>query len=375
VISQLDEHLGYVSDPLRLALFEKAVASTVRPGDVVVDLGCGTGILGLLCLKAGASRTYEIDSSAMITVAQESFARAGLGERAVFLHGKAHQVELPERADVVVCDQVGYFGFDYDIVHSLRDARRRFLKPGGKLIPSRIRLRLAAIESDACRALADGWTAAAVPAEFHWVRQHAVNTKHGAAAQRGDVLGAPAELGVLDLREDGHDFHSWTVSLPIERDGVLHGLAGWFECELADGMWMTNSPLADAAIKRALAFLPIGEPVAVKAGDVVKANVMTRPDDHLIAWRVALPARGVAYSHSTWLGDLYSPADIARRDPGHVPKPTRTGQARICVLGYCDGKRTGREIEQLVLREHPDLLPSAEEISRFVAQVLDEDAA
>ena len=44
------------------------------------------------------------------------------------------------------------------------------------------------------------------------------------------------------------------------------------------------------------------------------------------------------------------------------------------MLGYCDGRRTAREIEQAVLRDHPGLFPSPEEIRRFVAQVLGRDA-
>lgn len=373
VSSHLDEHLGYVADPLRLAQFEAAVARVVRPGDVIADLGCGTGVLGLLCLKAGAARVYEIDSTAMIGVARESLVRAGWGEQTVFLHGKAHQVELPERVDAVVCDQVGYFGFDYGIVQSLQDARRRFLKPGGALIPSRIKLQLAAIESDTCCALSEGWRADAIPAEFHWLRENAINTKHGVTLRKDALLGAPAELGEIDLREDDPEFRSWTVEMRIEREGILHGMAGWFECELADGVWMTNSPLSDRAIQRNQAFLPIGEAVAVKAGDVVKATVMARPAEHLIAWQVEILSSGRRFSHSTWQGELLTPEEIARRNPAHVPKPSRISLAWACVLAYCDGQRTVHQIEQAVLRDHPDLLPSAGEISRFVSQVLGGD--
>jgi SAM-dependent methyltransferase len=368
VSSYLDEHLGYVADSLRLAQFQAAIAKVVRADDRVADVGCGTGILGLMCLQAGAAQVYAIDSTAMIGVAQESLVRAGWSDRALFIRGKAHQVDLPDQVDVVICDQVGYFGFDYGIVQTLNDARRRFLKPGGTLIPARVRLQLGAVESMACKVLADGWRSEAVPSEFHWLRDRAVNTRHSVQLQKDALLGAPAELGAIDFREDNPDFFSWTVELRIERDGVLHGLAGWFECELAEDVWMTNSPLSDQAIERPQA-------VAVKPGEVIKATVMVRPADHLIAWQVEIPSSGCKFSHSTWQGELLSPEDVARNDPAHVPMASRTGLARACVLGYCDGRRTVREIEQAVLREHPDLLPSAEEISRFVAQVLGGDTA
>ena len=101
----------------------------------------------------------------------------------------------------------------------------------------------------------------------------------------------------------------------------------------------------------------------MKAGDLVKATVMARPAEHLIAWVVEFPATGRRFSHSTWQGMLLAPEDLIRAHPERVPHLSREGQARVTVLGYCDGRRTAREIEQAVLRDHPDLFPSPEEIS------------
>ena len=370
----LEDHLDLVADRVRLDHFRVAVAKVLKPGNCVADLGCGSGILGLLCLRAGAVRVFAIDSTAMIEVARETLTRTGLGDRGVFVPGHSHRIDLPEPVDVVICDHVGYFGFDYGIVHTLQDARRRFLKPGGSLIPARIQLRLGAVESETCRDKAEGWRAEGVPAEYHWLRQYASNAKHAVELPREAVLGAAAELGDIDLYADNPDFFSWTAELRIERDGVMHGLAGWFECELAEGVWMTNSPLADRPIKRPQAFLPIDEAVEVKAGDRVKATIMARPAEHLIAWVVEFPASGRRFSHSTWQGMLLAPEDLIRAQPDRVPRLSREGQARNTVLGYCDGRRTAREIEQAVLRDHPGLFPSPEEIRRFVAQVLGRDA-
>ncbi len=366
----LDEHLGYVGDRIRLELFRSAIAKVINAGDRVADLGCGSGILGLLCLQAGAGRVYGIDSTAMLEVARKTFSRAGWGERASFIRGHSYRVELPERVDLVVCDHVGYFGFDYDIVHTLQDARRRLLEPGGRLLPARIRLHLGAVESESCLKKAEGWRAAGVPTEFHWLREHAVNAKHAVELPPEAILGPPAALGEIDLRADHPDFSSWTAELRIERDGVMHGLAGWFECELAEGVWMTNSPLAPRRIDRSQAFFPIAEAVAVRAGDSVKARIMARPGEQLIAWAVEFPASGKHFRHSTWQGMLLAPEDLLRARPDRVPQLSRDGRARTTVLRYCDGLRTAREIEQAVLREHPDLFPSPAEISRFVVQTL-----
>jgi SAM-dependent methyltransferase len=368
----LCEHLGYVADRVRLNRFKAALA-IANPGDCVADLGCGSGILGLLCLQAGASRVICIDSSAMIQVARETLARAGYADRVSFIRDASHRIDLPEPVDMVICDHVGYFGFDYGIVETLADARRRFLKAGGTLIPSRIRLHLGAVDCETAWAKANGWTADEVPPEFHWLRQYSVNAKHAVEFPSDSVLGAPETLGEIDLYAENPEYFRWSASLTVARDGMLHGLAGWFECELAEEVWMTNSPLADGAIRRPQAFLPIEEPVPVKAGDRIEATIMARPADHLIGWFVELPSHHRRFSHSTWQGMLLAREDLIRAHPERVPSLSRQGQARLTVLGYCDGQRTALEIEHAVLSDHPGLLPSPAEISRFVHQTLGRD--
>jgi protein arginine N-methyltransferase 1 len=308
----------------------------------------------------------------MIEVVRTSLTRAGLAEQASFIHGNSHQVEILERADVVICDQVGFFGFDYGIVQTLQDARLRFLKPGGRLIPARINLQVTGVESDRCAALADDWLAEGIPAEFHWLRDRAVNTKHPVDLRPEELLCEPVCMTEIDFRQANPDYFSCSAQLSVRRDGVIHGLGGWFECELTDGVWMTNSPLSGQKINRSQAFLPIGEATRVKAGDVLQVTVMARPADHLIAWIVEVPHRR-KFSHSTWLGDLLTPAEILNRNPDQIPKPSRTGRARSIVLSYCDGKRTFKQIGETVLREHPALFPSTEETTRFVAAVLAKD--
>lgn len=369
----LDEHLGYVADAIRLKCYRAAIAQVVAPGYSVVDLGCGSGILGLFCLQAGAALVYAIDDSAIIEIARESLTRAGFGERAVCMPGKSGQIELPKCVDVVVCDHIGYFGFDYGLVAICQDARQRFLKPNGTLIPSTIRLNIVAVDSQKCTDLVNGWQVAGIPREFHWLRNNSINTKHSVNLCADDLLGPPAVLGDINFYADNPDFFSWTADLRIDRAGAMSGVAGWFDCELAKDVWMTNSPLSDNPIHRPQAFLPIEAVVPVKEGDIVKVTIMARPTENLIAWTVEFSATGQRFSHSNWQGMLLSSEDLFRARPNHVPQLNRQGLARKMVLGYCDGNRTAQEIGCAVLRDHPHLFPSHTEILNFVQRVLGQD--
>ena len=371
----LNTHLDYLSDRWRLSSFEEAIGRVVRDGDRVIDLGCGSGVLGLMSLRAGASHVYAIDYTAMVTIARQTFERAGLANKATFFSVKSFLAELPETADVAVCDHVGYFGFDYGIIDLLRDARQRLLKPGGRLIPAGFKLFLSVVESTICRERVEAWSSDKVPPEFRWLSRYYINTEHAVHLAQDDLLGTPAELGYLDLYRDHPEFFSWSAELRISRDGILHGLAGWFDCKLADDVWMTNSPLSDQAINRPQAFFPIDEAVEVKAGELVKAKVVARPGDSLIAWSVEIPATGRRFTHSTLQGMVLGASDLMLYQPDRVPRLSTEGSARVTVLNYCDGRRTAREIEQAVLRDHPRLFASEGEISRFVTKVLDQDAS
>ena len=370
MIGVLDEHLGYVSDPIRLEKFRTAIACSVLSGDRVADLGCGSAVLGLFCLQAGAGHVDAIDSTAAIQLAKDSLRRSGWDSHTNFIHSSSYRAELSERVDVVICDHVGYFGFDYGLIEMLADARHRFLKPGGKLIPGHLKLNIAAVESENCHALAEGWNAPGIPPEFHWLRKSGVNSKYAVKLQLEDVLGGPSELACIDLYAENPDFFSWNAELSVDRDGVLHGLAGWFDCELAEGVWMTNSPLSKQAIDRQQAFLPINEALRVKAGDLVSITVLARPADNLIAWELRHPATGKRFSHSTWQGDVMMQQQLVRAQPDYVPQLSPTARARAVVLGLCDGQRSVSAIQDAVNREHPHLFPSEKEIARFVASVL-----
>lgn len=370
----LHEHLAYLSDLVRRSRYQAAVARVIRGGEHVVDLGAGSGVLGLMCLKAGAEMVYTIDSTSMIEVARRALAAAGYGAKSVMINSLSTRASLPAKVDLVICDQVGFFGFDAGIVEYLADAQRRFLKPGGITIPRRIDLLLAPIQSERCNNIARGWRSERVPEEFHWVDELSVNSKHSVDFLPDELLAPAATLGGIELGIDQREYFEWSVEIQIDRAGTMHGLGGWFDCELAEGVRMTNSPTAPDRIQRSQAFLPLAEPLPVSAGDVICSTIMARPGDNLLSWQVGKQGSSKVFSQSTWFGNLISESEIALRDPAHVPRLKDYGRARNAILGLCDGVRSVSEIEAAVRTLHSGLFHSGPELSRFVASVLARDA-
>ena len=143
----LDEHRHYLADAVRVSAYEAALAEMVRCDDVVLDLGSGTGILGLLACRAGARRVYAIDHGGMAQPARAIAHANGLDDRIQVIDAMSTAVDLPERADLLVTDQIGHFGFNAGIVGYVADAKRRLLKSDARLVPSRIDLMVAPIDA------------------------------------------------------------------------------------------------------------------------------------------------------------------------------------------------------------------------------------
>jgi protein arginine N-methyltransferase 1 len=142
-------------------------------------------------------------------------------------------------------------------------------------------------------------------------------------------------------------------------------LAGWFACEIFDGVWMTNSPVAEDRIKRSQAFLPFATPLAVKAGDTLETSISIRHEEELISWSARVERTGQSARQSTWTSTILDPKD--RIPPAkRVPRLSRAGEARRTLLELIDGTATNAEIVEAMLRRHAELFPSAEQAARFV---------
>lgn len=368
MVDVLDEHIGYLSLHGRTEQFAQAIAQAMVPGARVADLGCGVGVLGLLCLKAGAARVWGIDHSDAIYVAREAVSRAGFSDSYECLRESTFQARLPELVDLIICDHVGFFGFDYGIVEMLADARR-LLKPGGAIMPRRLNLQLAGVSSIRCREIADAWIGAAVPDDFHWLHEFSINARHPVKLQPADICTAVVDLGSIDLTADNPDSFAFDAVLDITADGQFDGLAGWFNAELAAGVWMTNSPVGDCRIDRPQAFLPCREPFAVRVGDRITVSVKIFHPTQIITWTICDPATGRRQRQSTFNSKVLTDRDLTPEAQGPVALG-RKAEARRLVLDHVDGTRSATEIEDAIVLAHPDLLPTQKEIRNFVRREL-----
>lgn len=372
----VDEHRHYLEDHVRLTAFRRAIQESVRPGAVVVDLGSGTGVLGLLACQAGAARVYSIEESSLIELARDICQANGFADRVHFIKGLSTRVNLPEAADIILADQIGHFGFEAGLFDYFSDARRRFLKPSGVTIPQRITFCIAPVEHEPLWQQVEFWNGSPAGFDLRPARALASNTGYPVKLLREQLLGSSVEPFSVDPSTSGSQPLHFGCTLPVTRTGTLHGLGCWFVAQLSPSVTMSNSPLHEQRVDRRNVFFPLDRPVPVQAGDSVTVTMQILPVQIAVTWKVEIrkedhtETEHLRFTHSTLNGMLIAREDLQRTHPAFVPTLSSWGTARLTVLTLCDGIRPLAQIERELFHRHPDLFPSLSNAATFVAEVV-----
>jgi predicted RNA methylase len=129
-------------DTRRVKFLRDAIAAVVKPGDVVVDAGSGTGLLGMFAAEAGAAKVYCLEFNLdAIPVLVENARRNGWSDRIVAVHTNATTWEPPAELGAfdVIISEVMSAGFFYEPQLQILNHLRTFLKPDGAIVPMAMR--------------------------------------------------------------------------------------------------------------------------------------------------------------------------------------------------------------------------------------------
>lgn len=134
-------HFSMLNDDARNAAYDAAIARAVRPGDVVLDIGTGAGLLAMMAARAGAAHVYTCECVPLIAEkAREVIAANGLCDRITVLSKWSHQLkvgeDLPQRADVLVSEIVDNLLIGEGIIATLDHALSHLVKRDALVIPA-----------------------------------------------------------------------------------------------------------------------------------------------------------------------------------------------------------------------------------------------
>ena len=140
-------HEDMLKDRVRTGTYRQAFNDNTEffKGKIVLDVGCGTGILSMFAAKAGAKHVYAVDRAHIADYAKEIVKTNKLDNVITIIKDDMNNIKLPEKVDVIVSEWMGYCLLYESMLDCVLDARDKFLKDDGILMPNRARMRIAAV--------------------------------------------------------------------------------------------------------------------------------------------------------------------------------------------------------------------------------------
>ncbi|XP_070832541.1 protein arginine N-methyltransferase 2 [Chaetodon trifascialis] len=285
-------HLEMLSDKSRTEAYRQVILSNRASlrNKVVMDLGCGTGIISLFCAQlAQPSVVYAVEASSMAVYTRQLVKQNGCEESVTVLQGRAEEIELPEQVDVLVSEWMGNCLLFEFMVESVLLARDRWLRDGGVMWPSSAALTLVPCQANSYYAEKMAFWEQPYGLDFTPLQPLAqqeffTKPKFSHLIEPDDCLTAPCDvisldmytLQVKDLEEMKGQFH-----FCAEKSGVLHGFTAWFTVHFESletggaAVELNTGPYSEPTHWKQTLFM-LDRPVSVFAGDSISGSVVLR---------------------------------------------------------------------------------------------------
>jgi type I protein arginine methyltransferase len=300
--AEFEIHRTMIRDLVRTQAFRQAISAAVRPGDIVLDVGAGSGILSLFAARAGAACVYAVEQTSIAVLAQEMATANGVADIVQAIQGDITELELPGCVDVIVSEWLGGFGIDEGMLPPVITARDRWLKPGGVMIPDSVTAWVALVHDRYLAETVDFLQENPYGLELGDLVEKTVNEisysggfRHLAASDRRSE---PARLwttnaGLIRLTEAQAPHHAEGL-LAIHEYGSANALALWFSAELVPGISLSVGP-GDPPTHWGMTTAPLRAPLELTPGTGVRFKVRNAPANPVgtwTRWAIAMPGEG-----------------------------------------------------------------------------------
>jgi protein arginine N-methyltransferase 1 len=359
-----------------------ALRNAINSNSVVLDVGTGVGMFALLACRFGAGHVYAVEPCDAIQVGREIAAANGYSDRITFIQDISTNVDLPERADIIVSDLAGALPLYGKHIPSITDARERFLATSGTLIPQQDRLRAGIIESsEQYNKLILPWNANLFGLDLRAGWPLVANTPTKLNDKQLRFLAPPMTMAVLDYRSIVDSNVDSEVAWTVEQPGTGHGAVVWFDRMVADGIEISNEPGAPEAVNTSSTygqiFFPWPNPVGLDPGDRVSVRLRANliKENYLWRWESTIHVGRRIKAHfcqSSMEAGPLSLGSLKSRECEYVPAPNEDIQIDAFVLSKVDGHASIGELARALVAIFPSRFASWQDALSRVGEVTTE---
>lgn len=257
---------------------------------VVLDVGCGTGILCLFAIKAGARHAIGIECSNIIDRAAEVVKANGMADKITLIKGKVEEVELPEefpKVDIIISEWMGYCLFYESMLNTVLFARDKWLAPGGLIMPDRATLYVCAIEDRQYKDEKINWWDSVYGFDMSCIRKVALTEPLVDVVDPNQVVTNCCLIKEVDMYTITVEDLSFTTpfSLVCKRNDYIQALVTFFNidftaCHKPTGFSTGPDERRYTHWKQTVFYLDNGEDecLTVKKGEQINGTVSIRPN-------------------------------------------------------------------------------------------------
>ncbi len=272
---RIEYHRTLIADQVRNEAFFAALKSVIVPGkSVVADIGAGTGLLGLMASKLGAKDVFLFEAAEVAGVAA-AVLKANKAKRCHLI--PCHSTEFQDKlaVDIIVSETLGNYALEENIIATLADARQRFLKPGGRVIPNGIIQYVAPVVTPRIDDELRAWDRVGHGLDLAVAQTMSLNNAYVRHLQPDEILDGCRSAMVwdeIDLTSETKSKRRGDTEWRFPRPAKIYGFATWWKVELVPGIGFSTGPLSPRTHWEQLYF-PLLTPIDAKASDVVSIDL------------------------------------------------------------------------------------------------------